>query len=513
MSASRQAFRRRFATLTLVPLLAALVAIGTLHAGLSGAAAAMAGIAVLMAGWWINEALPLWATACLPLLLFPLTGIASVGATLLDYLDPVNFLFLGGMWIAACMQQWGLHRRIALGVVDVLGTEPRFIVLGFMIATAFVSLWISNTATAMMMFPIARALMLECESDSSLPRDRMLAFGQALMLGVAYAASLGGMGTKIGTAPNLVYVRQAEAMGTQVDFVDWLSVGLPLVLISVPLAWAWLVFFAARLPGDFRPASQPALARTRASLGAMSTGERVAAVAFICAAIGWVFRRDIALDAFTLPGWWDALPLDWASVLGRPVSELPAPWSDILSRDIGDTLVALVVGTSLLFLPVSLRPPRMALSLRQAANIPWGLLVLLGGGFALAHGIAASGLSTAIAGLVAPVAGMPTWLAGVTLCLVAVLLSEVASNTATASILLPLIAAMEPTLGASTQPLMMATALAASFGFMLPAGTPPNALAYASGYLTVARMVRVGLVVDLAGAVLVALLCLWLMKA
>jgi len=385
-----------------------------------------------------------------------------------------------------------------------------FLVLGFMIATAFVSLWISNTATAMMMFPIARAVLLECEADATVARAQLARFGQALMLGVAYAASLGGMGTKIGSAPNLVYVRQAESMGITVDFADWLVVGLPLVFISVPLTWAWLVLFATHVPGDFRPASATAIARTRAALGSMGTGERIAAAAFLLAALGWVFRRDIAFDGFTLPGWWDALPWGWEQLLGRPIAALPSPWNGILARDVGDTVVALAIGTSLLFLPASLRPLRMALSLRQAAGIPWGLLALLGGGFALAHGVAASGLSESIAGLVAPLAGLPAWLAALMLCLIAVLLSEVASNTATASILLPLIAALEPELGASTQPLMLATALAASFGFMLPAGTPPNALAYASGYLTVGRMVRVGAVIDLCGAVLVATLCLWL---
>jgi len=493
-----------------VSLLALLAGLATASAGLPFQAAAMAGVAVLMAGWWITEALPLAVTACLPLLLFPLFGIASPGATLLDYLDPVNFLFLGGMWIAACMQQWGLHRRIALGVVGLLGSEPRGIVFGFMLATAFVSLWISNTATAMMMFPIARALLLECEADPALERAALRRFGQALMLGVAYAASLGGMGTKIGTAPNLIYVRQAESMGISISFTDWLAVGLPLVAIALPLAWAWLVFLATPIAAGFRPARADALARTRAALGRMGRGERVAAAAFLIAALGWVFRRDIVIDDFLLPGWWDALPFGWEALLGQPPEQLPEPWRGILSRDIGDTVVALAVGGSLLLLPVSLRPWQSALSLRQAASIPWGLLVLLGGGFALAHGVAASGLSEALAQVVAPVAMLPTWAAVLGLCLLAVMLSEVASNTATASILLPLIAALAPTLGPETQTLMLATTLAASLGFMLPAGTPPNALAYASGYLTVAQMVRVGAVVDIAGAVLVAGICLWL---
>jgi sodium-dependent dicarboxylate transporter 2/3/5 len=494
-----------------VPLLALLTALFAAQAGLPFTAAAMAGVVVLMAGWWITEALPLAVTACLPLLLFPLLGIAPAGATLLDYLDPVNFLFLGGMWIAACMQQWGLHRRIALGVVGLLGSGPRRIVLGFMLATGFVSLWISNTATAMMMFPIARALMLECEADPQLDRIALRRFGQALMLGVAYAASLGGMGTKIGTAPNLIYVRQAESMGIEVGFADWLAVGLPLVLLALPLAWAWLVFFATPVAAGFRPAHGDSLARTRASLGRMRRGEGVAAVAFLVAALGWVFRRDIVLDGFVLPGWWDALPYDWEQLLGRPVEQLPAPWDGILARDIGDSLVALAVGGSLLLLPIHLRPWQSALSLRQAAAIPWSLLVLLGGGFALAHGVAASGLSESLGELVAPLATLPLWAAALTLCLLAVLLSEVASNTATASILLPLIAALTPVLGADTQTLMLATTLAASLGFMLPAGTPPNALAYASGYLSVAEMARVGLVVDVGGAVLVAAVCLWLL--
>jgi len=497
--------------LVLVSLLALSIGLVAASAGLRFEAAAMAGVTVLMAGFWITEALPLAVTACLPLLLFPLLGIASPATTLLDYLDPVNFLFLGGMWIAACMQQWGLHRRIALGVVGVLGNGPRGIVFGFMLATAFVSLWISNTATAMMMFPIARALMLECETDPALDRAALRRFGQALMLGVAYAASLGGMGTKIGTAPNLIYVRQAESMGIGVSFTDWLAIGLPLVLLALPLTWAWLVFLATPIAAGFRPTRSDALARTRAALGRMGRGECVAAGAFLVAALGWVFRRDIVIDHLVVPGWWDALPYDWETLLGRPLAAMPWPWSEILSRDIGDSLVALGVGGSLLLLPVSLRPWQSALSVRHAVRIPWSLLVLLGGGFALAHGVAASGLSEALAQVVAPVATLPMWASLLALCLLAVLLSEVASNTATASILLPLIAALAPVLGPDTQTLMLATTLAASLGFMLPAGTPPNALAYASGYLTVAKMARVGLVVDIGGAVLVAVVCLWLL--
>lgn len=507
MSSSPDSRGRRVGLVS-IPLLALGVSLMVYQLGIAAPAAAMFGVVILMAAWWVLETLPLALTAALPLVLFPLFDIASPLTTLLAYLDPVNFLYLGGMWIAASMQQWGLHRRLALGVVSRIGTEPRRLVLGFMVATAMVSLWISNTATAMMMFPIAQALLLADAGDAVAnrrPEERR--FAQALMLGVAYAASIGGLGTKIGTAPNLVYVRQAEALGHEVDFFTWMSVGFPLVVILLPLTWWWLVGVATPVPRSLTLPGVSRLIAARGALGSMSRGEAVSACAFALAAFGWVFRKDIDLDFAVIPGWSRLWPWDLSDVTGLDPQSLGAPWSAILQRDLGDTWVSLIIGGALLLIPVSLRPFATALSPSRALGIPWHLLLLLGGGFALAEGIAASGLDELLSLGVAPLSALPFPLAVAAFATVTIVVSEVASNTATANILVPLIAASATTLDARTLPLMLAVTYASSFGFMLPAGTPPNALAYASGHLTVRDMVRAGLAIDIIAGLIITLYC------
>ena len=481
--------------------------------GLATPAAVVAGTVFLMACWWITEPVPLWVTALAPLVVFPLVGAVPFTRVLVQYFDPVNFLFLGGMWIAAAMEEWGLHRRLALGIVARVGTGPRRIVLGFMLGTAFISLFISNTAAAVMMYPIGMAVLgrfaeaggPEGHRD---PEHRRL--GMALMLGIAYAASMGGIGSKIGTGTNLVFVKEARrSLGMEVSFLDWFKVGLPLVFMMIPLAWLYLTRVVAPLPRSASPEGEAAIAAERARQGAMNTGERVALVAFLVAAFFWVFRVPMDFGLFVVPGWSDHWPWSWSDItvplLGSPPESLPSPFTELLGPRGAESVVAMIVGGGLFFLPVTRRPVRMALPAPRGLTISWGLLVLLGGGFAMAEGIARSGLSATIATTLtgwhfpAPVLGF------VVICLLTTALSEVASNTATASILLPLLAASAPGLGLQPMPVMFAATLAASFGFMLPAGTPPNAVVFASGYLTVGKMARAGLVVDVLGAVLIAL--------
>jgi sodium-dependent dicarboxylate transporter 2/3/5 len=464
-----------------------------------------------MSAWWIAEPLPLWATAALPLVLFPLLGVGSVFAVTLQYFDPINFLFLGGMFIAGAMEQWGLHRRIALVVIARIGTSPRRIVLGFMLATGFITLWISNTATAMMMFPIGMAVLWKFEEETG-PDDPLLRrFGLALMLGIAYASSIGGIGTKIGTGTNLVFVKQAgSVLGHEIDFITWLKIGMPLVLVTIPLVWIYLVRVAAPLPAAGFAAGQRAVLEEHARLGPMSAGERVALIAFLTAAFLWIFRKDIELGAFTIPGWWQLVPFSWEEVLGRPLTTLPRPLAKMLAQDVGDSAVAFVVGTALFLVPVARRPWRFALEWGVAQRLSWDMLILLGGSFAMAYGIQESGLSAWMGGLLQGVGKLPPFLGLLLICGASIGLSEVASNTATASILLPLLAASASSFGLHPAPVMFAATLAASFGFMLPAGTPPNAIVFSSGYISVPQMARSGLVVDLVGAVLIALVC-WLL--
>ena len=511
LSTSRNGFalteRRQVAGLVLGPILFLLAGFGLRSLGLSAEASWAAATVALMSCWWITEPVPLWATACIPLLTFPILSKVSIGITVLQYLDPVNFLFLGGMWIAACMEQWGLHRRIALRIVSKIGTSPRRIVLGFMLATGFVTLWISNTAAAVMMFPIAMAVIRKFEEQHSRSDELLQRFGLALMLGVAYAASIGGIGTKIGTGTNLVFVKNSPQ---PIDFVTWAMMGMPVVLISIPLVWFYLVRFGARVPDRDFPGGAEAIREECERLGKMRFGEGVALVAFLTAAVLWVFRKDIELGGFTILGWSRLVPLDWSGWVAS--TGWSAPVQKIFS-DPGDAAVSMVIAGLLFFIPVRRRTPqepRFALSVSKARGVAWGMLVLLGGGFAMAYGIQASGLSAAIAGNLAHIGKMNLFVATLTVALISVALTEVASNTATASILLPILAASAAGFGLDPLPLMLAVTMSASFGFMLPAGTPPNAIVYSSGYITVPQMARSGLVVDLFGAVLVACVCYFL---
>jgi sodium-dependent dicarboxylate transporter 2/3/5 len=304
-------------------------------------------------------------------------------------------------------------------------------------------------------------------------------------------------------------VRQAErTLQTEISFAGWLAVGLPVVLIALPLVWWYLVRWATRLPVDEFPGARRAIESARAAQGAMSAGEWVALLMFLAAAVLWVFRQDIDLGGLVIPGWARWMPEGWRS--GAWSRATPAPISGLLEVRAGESLTAIVLGVLLLVIPVRRRPWRMALDPRRAIRIPWGLLVVLGGGFAMARGVESSGLSDWIGASLRGGPALPPFLVMLGVCLVSVALTEVASNTATASILLPLLAATAPALGVPPGPVMLAAAFAASFGFMLPAGTPPNAVVYASGYVPAIRMARCGFVVDLAGAVLVATACHWL---
>ena len=502
-------FRQKLG-MVLGPLLFVIAGLALTSFGLQFKAACAGATVALMACWWITESIPLWTTALLPLLLFPVTGAAPFHEVALQYFDPINFLFLGGMCIAASMQQWGLHRRIALGIVSRIGTSPRRIVLGFMLATGFITLWISNTAAAMMMFPIGMAVLTKFEEQCGRDDPLLQRFGLALMLGIAYAASIGGIGTKIGTGTNLVFVKQAALVSAKdIDFLTWLKMGLPVVVIALPLVWLYLVRIAAPLPATEFPGGRKAIEAARSSQGRMGCGEGVALIGFLSAAVLWIFRKDIELGSVKITGWWNIVPWSWADLLGRPLNSLPQPLPRLLA-DVGDGVVAIVVGVGLLLVPVQRRPLRFALDIRNASRISWGLLALLGGGFAMAYGIERSGLSGSIAGLLKETGRLDPFAATITVCFISVALTEVASNVATASILLPLLAASADSFGLQPLPLMFAATLAASFGFMLPAGTPPNAVVFSSGYITVPQMARSGLIVDLVGGLLVAVVCYYL---
>lgn len=463
------------------------------------------GVTLCMAVLWISEAVPLWLTALLPLAFFPIFGVGSFGDLLLEYFDPVNFLFLGGMWLAASLEEWNVHQRMALGMVARIGTSPRRIVLGFMLTTAFISLWISNTAAAVMLFPIGMAVLGEFRRQPGVSDFDVRRLGLALMLGIGYAASMGGIGSKIGTGTNLVFVKQsADVLPHEVTFLAWLKVGLPVVLLAIPLSWLYLVRVAAPISGEPIPGAREAIAARRAALGRMSRGELLAAGGFSSAALLWVFRQELDFGLFRIPGWSALIPEGWAA-FGRT---LPKPLKGLFGPRGGESVVAVAMAVLLMLLPGG--GGRRVLSLKAASGISWGLLILLGGGFALASGVSRSGLSQVLTQALAGIEGVPPLLALIAICLFTTGLSEVASNTATASILLPVLASVAPHLGLSTGTAMFAATLSASFGFMLPAGTPPNAVVFSSGYIPITSMVKAGFAVDLVGAIVIAVVCYFL---
>lgn len=477
--------------------------------GLPSKSAWSAATVLLMAFWWIVQPIPLWTTALLPLLLFPMAGL-SFQTILAAYFDPVNFLFLGGMLIAACMEQWFLHRRLALGIVSFLGVSPRRIVLGFMLATGFITLWISNTATALLMYPIGLAVLQKFAEQRGEDDPDIRRFGAALMLGIAYAASIGGIGTKIGTGPNLILVKQYAAANLgELSFLTWLKIGLPIVILYLPLVWLYLVRVAEPISASDFPGGRAAINQARAQQGAMSRGEWVSLCGFLLAAFLWTFRQEMDLGFVRIPGWSAQIPWTWKGVLGDFHATLPAPIAKLLSPSGAESQIALLIGVGLMLVPIRLRPVEFALSRRAARGIAWSMLLVLGGGFAMAEGIQSSGLSDLIAGGLKQLPTIHPLLVLFLVCLLTTALSEVASNVATVSIMLPLVTAMASGLGIHPGSLMFAATLAASFGFMLPAGTPPNAVVFASGYLTVPQMARNGLLVDLGGAVLISLVCYW----
>jgi len=450
------------------------------HWGEYGAKPALAaGLTLWMAIWWISEAFPIHWTACLPLVVLPWTSIhgegpaANLRGALHPYLDPYIFLFLGGMGIAAAMQQWNLHRRIALAVMRVVGTDPRRLLFGLLVATAAVSLWISNTATAAMMFPIGMAVIAEFERGTG---RRLTHYGAALMLAVAYGSNVGGIGTKIGTAPSAQLSGFLAQRGTEVSFLDFMAVGIPFVALFLPVVWLAL-WRVGRRDAPSAEVGRAALAREGARLGAPGPGERVVGSVFLAAVTLWI--------------------------LSKPITEgLRARGFDGLASAQVEASVAMLASLVLVLWRVERRPALAPASLRF---VQWGTLVLLGGGFSLAATIEASGLSHWMGAQLVALRDSAPLLQITAASFTTVTLSAVASNAATVAVLLPVLAgSVSPE---HVNSVLFAATFAASCDFALPAGTPPNAIVFGSGYLTIPLMVRTGVGLDVAAALLAALWC------
>jgi sodium-dependent dicarboxylate transporter 2/3/5 len=463
--------RRRIGLIAGPPLLLGLLLLEP-PGDMSAQAWRTASVGLFMAAWWITEALPIAATALLPLVLFPVLDILPMAATAAPYANPVIFLFMGGFMLALALQRHNLHQRIALAVVRLMGVQPHALVLGFMVATAFVSMWVSNTATAVMMLPIGLSVVQLVRPDAG-EGPMSFNFAIALMLGIAYAASIGGLATLIGTPPNaLLAAFMLETYGVEVGFAQWMVVGLPLVAVGLPLTWLLLTRVVYPIRIQEIPGGRAAIRAKYHALGPVARGEKWVGAIFLLAAALWIARP--ALD--------DVLP------------------------GLSDTGIA--VGAALLtfIVPLDLRRGEFLLDWKSAERLPWGVLLLFGGGLALAEAVTSSGLAEWIGASLAGIGSWPLLLVVVVVTTVVIYLTELTSNTATAAAFLPLVASIAIGIGQNPFLLVVPAALAASCAFMLPVATPPNAIVYGTGYVTVPQMARAGMWLNLLFIGLITLL-------
>jgi sodium-dependent dicarboxylate transporter 2/3/5 len=435
-------------------------------------------IAAWMACWWLTEAVPLAATALLPLVAFPLLGVASIDETAAPYANSLIFLFMGGFILGLGMQRWGLHRRVALVVLKAAGNDTRRLVAGFMLVTALLSMWISNTATAIMLLPIASSLIATVAGGSgrnAVDDGPLTHLATALMLAIAYSASIGGVATLIGTPPNLILAAfLREHYGVELDMLRWLAIGLPFTAIMLPLAWLYLTRVACRKMASHLPGSQRLFAEQLRQLGPLSRGEWIVMLIFACAVTGWVLRPQLV--AFT----------------GL--------------KAVSDAVIAMAAALALFAIPVCAKPLKFAMDWSTARKLPWEILILFGGGLTLAAAVTRHGVDAWIASALDPLAGAPLVLVALAVASLVVFLTEITSNTAVTATLLPVLAASAIALGVPPGPLLVAAALSASCAFMLPVATPPNAIVFASGHLTIAQMARAGFALNLLSIITVTLL-------
>lgn len=425
--------------------------------GLGVAGWRTAGAAGLMAVFWICECMPIPATALLPMVLFPVLKLGDIRETVAPFAHPIVYLFLGGFIIALAMQRWGLHRRIALNLISLMGTKPKRIIAGFLIASALLSMWVSNTATALMMLPIALSVTQLLPEKAGRGAD---GFAAALVLAVAYGATTGGMATLIGTPPNALLAAYVNKVyGITLGFGQWMLLGVPVMLVSLPVVYLLLTRVSFKLDDRDIHGAAALFERERASLGLFSRGEKTVTVIFALTAAGWIFQPMLARVA----------PL------------------------ITDTTVG-ISGALLLFLiPVNLRRGEFTMNWAATKELPWDVLLLFGGGLSLASNIEKHGLSTYLGGLCSGLQGTPVVVTLVVLCFGVLMLTELTSNTATAATFLPIVAAMALAFGQNPLLFLIPVALAANCSYMMPVGTPPNAIAFGSGQVTLPQMAKAGM--------------------
>ena len=440
--------------------------------GLSDQANAVLATTLWIAIWWITEAIPIEVTALLPIILFPLTGALGLAETTAAFGHKYVFLYFGGFVIAITIERWNLHKRIALNIINFIGTNVTNIILGFMVATAAMSMWISNTATSVMMLPIGMAIISQLRDNPDTIEDENLIFGKALMLAIAYSASIGGMATLIGTPPNLVLAGVVEkTYGIEITFVQWFKFGFPISIILLFICWLYLTRFAFRFKQKSFPGGRTEIKKQVTALGPISYEEKLVFTVFLLTAIAWI-SRSFFLKNF-----------------------IPA---------IDDTIIAMIAAIVIFLIPTK-KGDRKLLTWEEALKIPWGILLLFGGGMALAAGFSESGLAKWIASQMTLLQGVAIIVLVIIMIAAVNFLTEITSNLATTAMLLPVLAPMAMTIDVHPYILMVAATVAASCAFMLPVATPPNAVVFGSGYLRIPDMVKAGIGMNIISIILLTL--------
>ena len=441
--------------------------------GMSETAWHTLGLALWMATWWVSEATPVAVTAFLPLIVAPIVGIAPIKTATASYAHPLIFLFLGGFLISIAMERWNLHKRIALKAMTLVGTKPSQQIAGLMAVTAFLSMWMSNTATSVMMLPIGLSVIEMVNQHSDKPNQ---AFTKAMLLAIAFSASIGGLATLIGTPPNaLMAAYLSDTYKIEIGFSQWMMVGVPLTTVMLVLCWVILTKVCFKVnQGEFVDTSSM-FKQKLDQLGAMGKGEKLVLMFFIMAALGWIFRPLIA------------------KATGLAIT---------------DTGIAMFIGMMLFIVPVDRKKDIRILSWDDTKKLPWGVLILFGGGLALAGLIKKSGLADFIGSQLASTVNFPVLAAVIIVTVTIMFLTEVTSNTATAASFLPLLGPISLTLTDGPLMLVIPAALAASCAFMMPVATPPNAIVFSSGHLKISDMAKAGLWLNIAAIGLITILML-----
>ena len=466
-------FNKNILGLILGPLLFLAIMIFVDAEGLSFEAKCILASTAWMAVWWVTECIPISVTALLPIVLFPLTGGMDLATTTAAYGHKLVFLFVGGFLIALAIEKWHLHKRLALNIIRVTGSNKSRVILGFMLATAFLSMWISNTATSIMILPVGLAIISQLKDDPKTIENENEVFGKSLMIAIAYSASIGGMATLIGTPPNMVLAGVVEeSYGIKLNMFDWMKFGIPLSSFLLIICWLYLTKIAFKFKNEEFSAGKEEILRQIKKLGSFSNEEIKVLIVFALTALGWIFRGSI----------------------------------ETIFPMIDDTIIAIFFAVTLFIIPTKNHKTNTTLLVwNDTVKLPWGILILFGGGMAIASAFGKSGLALWIADLLQNLNDVSLFLIILIIVTSINLLTEVTSNMATTAMLLPVLVTIALAIEVHPYFLLVSATLAASCAFMLPISTPPNAVVFGSGFLKIEDMFKKGIWMNLISIITITL--------